>query len=336
VAYYYSTSGSGWGAGTLLAASDAFAEDLLGTAVGLGSETVLAGSPGDNDAASDAGVVIVFGDVIVEPTPDPDPSPTPDPTEEPQACVSEEQTTEEVFPGVTLTWDSGLRCNDAPDTGTYEFSVMVEADSANTALAVLDGISLTHTTPRPLGVAPEASLDTVVGLPADLAASGVMTFTVSGAYELAMPGAARLANLHFCAQGHDDATGEPFYMGLNAFLRGTGSDPEDPTALLVAPNISNVTVLPRANSAIIGWQTNQPATSAVTLFPTDVPALLDEVNRGCLAVENHSIEVTGLMADTQYTFRVTSQTGLEAPTTSGDFTFSTSDNLLLYLPTVNH
>ncbi|MER3486780.1 MAG: hypothetical protein C4345_13210, partial [Chloroflexota bacterium] len=74
-----------------------------------------------------------------------------------QVCSPIEQSTEEVLPGVVLTWDSAFLCADAPDEGSYELTVMVANSADSTEAVSIDNLDLSHTTPRSRGQAPDAS-----------------------------------------------------------------------------------------------------------------------------------------------------------------------------------
>mgnify|MGYP001090957272 CR=1 FL=1 len=138
-----------------------------------------------------------------------------------QVCQPIEQSTEEVLPGVVLTWDSAFLCADAPDEGSYAFTVTV-ANSAESAEAVsIDDLAQTHATPSPRGQAPGASGD-ATGLPLTLAPGETASFTVSGTYKLVQTDEGKKANLHFRASGHRASSGEPFELGINAHFRAPG------------------------------------------------------------------------------------------------------------------
>lgn len=321
-AVYVYQYGTGWQASALLTATDANAYDHLGTSVVLAANAILAGSPDDDDRASRAGAVYAFM--------------TPDISGEPQTCVSEEKSTEEVIPGMTLTWDSALRCAEAPDEGVYELKVLVEADAGNTAVAVTDAITLTHTTPRPLGQPPEATVEQVTGLPATVSAATAHEFTVTGTYQLVPTGSVKIANLHFCATGYDESTGEPFYLGLNVFLRSPGATEDSGNGPPALPVISHITAKPGPVSATISWQTDLPATSEVMFYPDGLPEMKLKVTRGCLAVQKHQILIKGLLPETAYIFQVQSRNGLDAVATSGDMAFTTTDYVKVFMPFMQH
>lgn len=253
-----------------------------------------------------------------------------------QVCVAEEQSSEEVASGIILTWDSALRCKDAPLSGEYTFDVQVTAAVTNTEVASLQAVTLTHTTPRLFDQGPDASVDLVTGLPFTITAGQMQTFTVVGVYELAASGAAKLANLHFCATGIDAATHQPFYLGLNAFLRGPGMDDDDNGALpTLPPVIGPVQVTPGLPGSVrIDWQTDVPATSEVIFYPSGSPGLQQTVNRGCLTAESHQIAVSGLLPATDYTYKVRSRTGVDSVASSAALTFTTPNFFRAFLPLI--
>ena len=322
-AYLYRHNGSNWLMDGLLTANDANQFDHLGTALALSSLHSLAGAPDSIVNPANAGAVYYFD------TPGDGGQPIP-----PQVCLSEESSTEEVLPGMTLTWASAVRCSAAPDQGSYQFDLLVEAGAANTGQAVVQSITLTHTTPRIDDQPPPATIELVTGLPLTIAANESQTFGVTGAYQLAEAGLAKLANLHFCAAGYQQSSGEPFYLGLNAFLRGPGTDDDD-NNLSISPAINHIAVLPRSNAATVYWRTDQPATSAVTYSPSASPELLQTITRGCLVRENHQILLTGLLPETVYTFQVHSKSGVDGASSSAEVSFATNDSLFMFLPIIN-
>ncbi len=142
---------------------------------------------------------------------------------EAEECEAEEQSTEIIAAGTTLSWDSALRCVDVADTGEYEFSVTVSNDFTSTQAVTIDTLVLSHTTPRPRFQAPEAAVDTISGLPATIAPGMSAEFSVRGEYTLVQTGEGRKANLHFRAKGLTLDSGEPFLLGINLFLRASGA-----------------------------------------------------------------------------------------------------------------
>lgn len=133
-------------------------------------------------------------------------------------------TPEEVVPGVTLSWNGAFHCLNAPEEGEYEFTVEVSNDGASASAVTIEAINLTDTTPKPRGSSPDATFQ-VSNLPLTIPPGESGSFTVSGTYKLAHAGAARLANLHFMANGQADSV--PFNMGINAAIR-TSSDIDEP------------------------------------------------------------------------------------------------------------
>ncbi|MGH8875256.1 MAG: hypothetical protein ACRDVM_08410, partial [Acidimicrobiia bacterium] len=131
-----------------------------------------------------------------------------------ETCTVFDSETEEVVPGITLNWDSSFLCENAPENGTYTFTVTVTAVSGS---ADIGDLVLNHTTPQPGGSGPDATITSVDGLPG----TTDVTFTVTGTYELVETDEGRKANLHFHATGTAD--GQPFNLGINAHLRGEGA-----------------------------------------------------------------------------------------------------------------
>jgi hypothetical protein len=328
-AYLYEFNGLAWTA-DILTANVALAFDHLGTAVALNSAGILVGAPDSNLAAVDAGAVYYYAHESAPPPPPPPPPPGDE-----EVCLSEEQSTEEVLPGVTLTWDSALRCLNAAPQGQYAFTVTLSADSANTTSVIIDDVALTHTTPRPLGVAPTADIDATTGLSLTLAAGGEGAFSVTGSYEMVTTGATQKANLHFCAVGHEETSGELFYMGLNAFLRDTDDEEDDGASPPQPPVISQVAVTPSPIGATITWLTDQPATSEIVYFALDNPGEMMSATQGCLAAQQHTVQISGLQPGTEYQFQAQSRTGEGALATSDEFNFTTTEfSEHVYLPVV--
>lgn len=138
-----------------------------------------------------------------------------------QACAVVDDSTEEVIPGVILTWDSSFLCDDAPDEGSYEFTVQVSNDPGSAEAVRIGDLKLTHTTPCPRGGCPDATGE-AQGLPITAAPGETDSFTVSGTYELVETDEGKKANLHFLAHGDGVSSGEPFDLGINAHFRAPG------------------------------------------------------------------------------------------------------------------
>lgn len=139
-----------------------------------------------------------------------------------QECEAFHQSTEQVLPGVTLTWDSSFLCENASG-GEYTFTVNVSNDGASVEAVTIDSFALSHTTPRPRGAGPDASVTGVTGLPLTLEAGESGQFTVTGTYELVTTDEGSKANLHFIASGYGATSGEWFGLGVNAHFRGEGT-----------------------------------------------------------------------------------------------------------------
>ncbi len=92
-----------------------------------------------------------------------------------------------------------------------------------------------------------------------------------------------------------------------------------------APVISNVSVLVLTDkSAVIGWTTERPATSAIVIHPENSNVCLDVAVDGML-VTDHKVKVDGLELGTSYQYRVLSAFSLEKQSRSGKFSFTTPD-----------
>jgi hypothetical protein len=249
--------------------------------------------------------------------------------------VSEEETTELVAEGTTLTHDSALRCTNAPFTGDYRFTVTIQNSAASVSTVVLERLLLTHTTPRPGGRGPEASGSTT-DLPLTLVPGASAQVTVSGDYTLVQTGARRHANLHFCLSGQVESSEEPFSLGVNAFIVGAGSPGNGRgEAANAGPTISNLQVNVGATGTTINWQTDKPATGAVA-YTTQDDDNEERVERGqrCLLGLNHSVQITELEPDTAYTFHAIAidAEGLSSTSERRGFTTRPASERFLFLP----
>ena len=133
--------------------------------------------------------------------------------------------TEQVAPGVTLTYDSSFWCTDAPPSGDYGITVRVANEASSSQAATISDAALSHTSPRPGGSGPQASAS-ASGLPLPLAPGEQGSFQVGGSYELVATDEGDKANLHLRASGRS-AAGEAFALGINVHLRGTGATEGD-------------------------------------------------------------------------------------------------------------
>lgn len=142
---------------------------------------------------------------------------------QPQECGMLNQKTKEVAPGVFLTWDSSFRCLDAPDSGEYLITVNVTNSETSLESVTIHELFLSHTTPRPRRQAPQATAE-ATGLPLTIAPGETLSFTVSGTYEMVRTGEGMKANLHLRAKGITAETADPFRLGINVKIRGSGTD----------------------------------------------------------------------------------------------------------------
>lgn len=143
-----------------------------------------------------------------------------------QECTVFDQETKEVIPGVTLTWTSSFLCSDAPDEGSYHFTVTIENASASNEAVRIDALALRHTSPRPRGQGPAATAD-AQGLPLTVAAGSSGSFDVSGTYALVQTDEGKKANIHLTASGEGTSSGLPFNLGINAHIRSAGAVEDD-------------------------------------------------------------------------------------------------------------
>ncbi|MGH2449820.1 MAG: hypothetical protein ACRDGE_00825 [Candidatus Limnocylindria bacterium] len=142
-----------------------------------------------------------------------------------QVCTLVDRSSKEVIPGVFLRWDSSFLCADAPDRGTYEFTVQV-LNRARSAEAVrINRLRLIKTTPCPRGNCPAATGE-ASGLPIRVAPGQRRSFTVSGTYKLVKTDEGKKANLHFTAFGKGVRSGKSFKLGINAHFRAPGVAPQ--------------------------------------------------------------------------------------------------------------
>jgi len=72
-----------------------------------------------------------------------------------------------------------------------------------------------------------------------------------------------------------------------------------------APQISNISVLERANSALILWETDELSTSKI-IYGTSSGSLDDEVSDNVLTRKHHVLTLSGLNENTKYYFKVAS------------------------------
>jgi hypothetical protein len=147
-----------------------------------------------------------------------------------QPCVAAAvaQSTKQVAPGVTLTWDDSFVCAEPGARGSYTFTATITNSAASTAAASLNELVLSHTTPRrgpppPLGPANPAFQTT--GLPATLQPGQSAQISVTGDYQTVRDDDRDVnkLTLHFRLNGAV-ADGAAFRLGLNVHLTPLGAD----------------------------------------------------------------------------------------------------------------
>jgi hypothetical protein len=320
-AYVYQRAAGAWSLSQALFANDAASYDHFGNSVAYDSGVALVGAPDKDNGGLDAGTAYVYSGLAPGGG-----TPAPQPCE---TMMAENESSEGVATGVNLAWASAFRCEDAPDQGRYRFTVTVTNSAASPVLVAIDALTLTHTTPRPGGQAPQAT-GVASGLPVTIAPGASDTFTVSGTYELASTDEGRKANLHFCASGQAGA--ERFHLGLNALLRGPDAteDGED----LTPPVITNITATSGHTGATIRWTTDEPASSQIVYGRGQTQDLAQ--SRGCSAATSHQIELVGLLSGATYSYWVESRDGAGNLAVSETRTFTTQvlGNHRFYLPLI--
>jgi spore coat protein U-like protein len=136
-----------------------------------------------------------------------------------ETCNVIDSSTDEVVPGVQMTWDSSFLCADAPTSGSYAISVEVINESDTTV--DLNDVVLSHTTPRARRMSAGGSITGTSGL-GTLAPGESTTVEVTGNYSMIETDEGLKANLHLRIRG--EANGEPFKLGANVHVRGPGAE----------------------------------------------------------------------------------------------------------------
>ncbi|HXF84510.1 MAG TPA: hypothetical protein VNK49_03895 [Anaerolineales bacterium] len=149
------------------------------------------------------------------------------PAQAQEVCAADEQKTEQVLDGLTLTWDSSFTCTNAPASGDYTITVTVQNDATSSETGIIDSVEFTLVTPLPGGNAPSATAE-VSGLPITLAPGESGSFVVSGSYEMAATDEGLKINLHLRARGFGTSDNETFLLGINVHLfEGATDDPDN-------------------------------------------------------------------------------------------------------------
>ena len=91
----------------------------------------------------------------------------------------------------------------------------------------------------------------------------------------------------------------------------------------IAPTISSVLVAPGSTTAVITWQTDEPATSQVDYGLTNAyGSMVEEL----ALVTGHSITLANLAGDTEYHYQITSVDQSSNPASSLDLSFTTNSD----------
>jgi len=86
------------------------------------------------------------------------------------------------------------------------------------------------------------------------------------------------------------------------------------------PSLSNVSALAGATTAVVRWDTSEPATSRVDYGTTSA---YGDSESSSTQVTSHSVALTGLAPETLYHFEITSVDNAGLPVASGDLSFTT-------------
>ncbi|HNB53192.1 MAG TPA: DUF6298 domain-containing protein, partial [Anaerolineales bacterium] len=108
-----------------------------------------------------------------------------------------------------------------------------------------------------------------------------------------------------------------------------------PTPDNTPPILSNIAASPLDISALITWNSDEPATSLVNYGIS--PTLTDSTDENLVLTTNHSVILTGLTPGTTYVFRVVSFDAARNRSNSEIFTFTTLESgavYTVYLPLV--
>jgi hypothetical protein len=127
----------------------------------------------------------------------------------------------------------------------------------------------------------------------------------------------------YVSQKVADAQGNDYYPIINVFQLPTSSTPP------LAPTLSNIRATGlTTNSATIQWDSNIPATSRVEFGTTSNLGTFSPLNSA--QVLNHAVTLTGLQADTNYSYRVISRSadGLETVSSISAFKTTTSSSVI--------
>lgn len=137
-----------------------------------------------------------------------------------QTCSVTDRSTEQVIPGVMLTWTSSFFCGNAPNQGSYRIDVQVANESGSAEAVRVEQLRLSHTTPRPQNTRATAQAS---GLPVIIPPGGNASFAVNGNYTLVSTDEGNKLNIHLQALGKGASSSRSFQLGINVQLRAPGA-----------------------------------------------------------------------------------------------------------------
>src|SRR3989339_410284 len=121
---------------------------------------------------------------------------------------------------------------------------------------------------------------------------------------------------------------------LGACTNNNNTDNQDDSDETI-PVISDISANPQINSAIISWTTNEKADSAVEYAIENISGAgtTTKINDG-IKTTSHSIELTGLTAETTYYYIIKSTDEAGNITTSGEYFFTTKTEADITAPEI--
>jgi hypothetical protein len=221
---------------------------------------------------------------------------------------------ETLVSGAQASWSSAFRCENAPDEGSYAFTVTLSNTSSSEVGLTINEALLSHTTPRPRGQGPEATAE-FAGLPLTLEPGESKSFTVSGTYKLVSTDEGKKANLHFCARGESVSSGEPFCIGFNAIIRGSGASEEGDDPDMGPPDIAGFRIQTTPAGVIVTWTTDRPATTQLAYMIGDDASTRRAVAANCNTTTSHRVVLNDLQPNQRYTFELQGRNGASTLTT---------------------
>ncbi|MEX2151097.1 MAG: hypothetical protein WD793_12860 [Steroidobacteraceae bacterium] len=123
-----------------------------------------------------------------------------------------------------MHWDSSFLCQDAPSSGSYQFTFTVTNLSGVNQPVVIESIPLRRATPRSHPRAASGTINGTSRFQTTIDPLQSASFTVTGNYQQAITSEGEKAKLHFQVRGRD-VMFRRFQLGVNAHLRG----PRSPT-----------------------------------------------------------------------------------------------------------